>query len=282
VALLAVFQPDARALARISSALGGKHELVEYSDWGTFHEALDKLPSDGCLIDPYRAGGSIDLGDIQRLRERHPSLAIIVYADFKGHEMDLYTLGRYQIDGVVPAGKSQSDLDVRETISEALASSVAARVGASLGRSLSPTALDGLKWAIEHSHRRPKVKDLAEALSHSTRSLAGALRKSGAPSPGRLLLWGKLFRAVHVLSDGHNTVEEVAYALGYSSGAALSRALRRETGHPPGEIQRRGGIGCLLDAFTRKEMRSTAARSGHRWRPVPPDSATRPPLGRWS
>jgi AraC-like DNA-binding protein len=282
VALLAVFQPDARALARISHALRGKHELVEFSDWRAFHDALDQLPSDGCLIDPYRAASPVDLGDIQRLRERYPSLAIIVYADFKGHEMDLYTLGRYQIDGVVPAGKHESVRDVRESVSEALAISVAARVATSLERRVSELGLDCLRWAIENGHRGPRVEDLAEAFASSARSLTRRLRKDEAPSPGRILLWGKLFRATHMLADRRSTVEQVAYALGYSSGAALARALRRETGYPPVEILRRGGLGCVLDGFARKELRTPAARPAPLWRPSSPGVLPRPLGGYWS
>jgi AraC-like DNA-binding protein len=281
VALLAVFQPDPRALARISSALRERHDLVEFSDWRSFHDALDQLPSDGCLIDPYRVGGPVDLGDIQRLRERHPSLAIIVYADFKGHEMDLYTLGRYQIDGVVPAGKTESIREVRETVSEALATSVAARVATSLERRVPQIGLDCLKWAIENSHRKPRVHALAEAFSASARALTRRLRRGGAPSPGRILLWGRLFRATHMLGDRRSSVEQVAYALGYSSGAALARALRRETGYPPGEVLRRGGIGCVLDGFARRELRA-APRSAPIWRPAAPGALHRPPGGYWS
>jgi AraC-like DNA-binding protein len=281
VALLAVFQPDPRALARISSALRGKHELVEFSDWRSFHDALDQLPSDGCLIDPYRGGGPVDLGDIQRLRERHPSLAIIVYADFKGHEMDLYTLGRYRIDGVVPAGRTENVREVRETVAEALTSSVAARVATSLERRVPQLGLDCLKWAIENSHWKPRVRALAEAFSTSERALTRKLRRDGAPSPGRILLWGKLFRAAHMLSDRRTTVEQVAYSLGYSSSAALARALRRETGYPPIDVLSRGGIGCVLDGFARRELRAPT-RSAPLWRPATPGALPRPLGGYWS
>jgi AraC-like DNA-binding protein len=195
--------------------------------------------------------------------------------------MDLYTLGRYQIDGVVPAARTESVREVRETVSEALATSVAARVASSLGRRVSGLGLDCLKWAIENSHRTPRVEHLAEAFASSARSLTRRLRRGGAPSPGRILLWGKLFRAVHMLSDRESTVEQVAFALGYSSGAALARALRRETGYPPVKVLRRGGLGCVLDGFARKEVRTAGARAPH-WRPSSPAVAPRPQGGYWS
>jgi AraC-like DNA-binding protein len=140
--------------------------------------------------------------------------------------------------------------------------------------------LDCLKWAIENSHHGPSVDELAEFFTRSPRTLARVLRKDGAPSPGRLLLWGRLLRAAHLLADRRSTVEQVAYLLGYSSGAALARALRRETGYPPGEVMRRGGIGCVLDGFARREIHPAPPRNAPRWRPSTIGPAPHPRRGR--
>jgi AraC-like DNA-binding protein len=189
--------------------------------------------------------------------------------------MDLFTLGRLQIDGVVPAGGYESERQIRETVADALVSSVAQRVLSSLRRRLSRFPLDCLRWAIENSHRAPDVPQIAEAFARSPGSLARKLRREGAPTAGRLLLWGRLFRATHMLGERGATIEKVAFAVGYSSGAALARALRREAGHPPGEVLRRGGIGCVLDGFVNREVRTLRPRSSGRWR-VPARRTLRP------
>jgi AraC-like DNA-binding protein len=84
-----------------------------------------------------------------------------------------------------------------------------------------------------------------------------------------------------MLSDRRTSVEQVAYALGYSSGAALARALRRETGYPPVDVLSRGGIGCVLDGFARRELRAPT-RSAPLWRPAAPGALPRPLGGYWS
>jgi AraC-like DNA-binding protein len=266
VAVLAVFQPDPLSLARITTALSEPHEVVSFAHWAELREALERFPADGCLLDPYHASHPVGLADIRQLRERHPSLAIVVYADFSGHEMDLFTLGRFQIDGVVPAGRNESVWEIRETVAEALVSSVAQRVLSSLERRLSRFPLDCLRWAIENSHRTPGVAQIADAFAQSPGSLARRLRREGAPTAGRLLLWGRLVRATQMLGERGSTVERAAFAVGYSSGAALARALRRETGHPPGEVLRRGGVGCVLDGFVNREIRTLTPRTAGRWR----------------
>ena len=266
VAVLAVLQPDALTLARITKALSGSHELVVFSDWRALREGLERLPADACLVDPYHGTGPFGLSDVHALRERHVQLAIIVVADFTGREMDLFTLGRIQVDAVIPACSQESAREIREAVQEGLVASVAQRVLTSLERHLSRLGLDCMRWAIENSHRAPAAPDMADAFARSPGALANRLRRDGAPTAGRLLLWGRLFRAVHMLRSEGLTVERAAYAVGYSSGAALSRALRRETSHAPGEVLRRGGIACVLDGFMRKETRSQRARTSERWR----------------
>jgi AraC-like DNA-binding protein len=176
---------------------------------------------------------------------------------------------------VVPAGRNEGISQIRDAVAEALASSVAGRVLASLSRRLPRLALDCIKWAIEHCHHHPTVEDLAEPFAVSPRALTRMLRRSGAPSPGRILLWGRLLRAIHLLSERNATVERVAFTVGYSSGAALTRALRRETGYATAEVLRRGGIGCVLDGFARRELRPSIPPGSVRWRPSSPVAARR-------
>lgn len=267
MALFAVFQPDPLSLARIRQATAGVHELSAAADWQSFREALATLPLDGCILDLYAATEPVPLSEIHAIRERHPSLAIVVHADFRGHEMDLFTLGRLGVDGVVPSGRMEAMRDIQGGLDAALVSSLAQRVLRSLRRTLPRLAGECLAWAIERCHHAPAVHDLAEAFGRSAAGLAHGLRREGAPSAGRLLLWGRLIRAAHMLANGAR-VEGAAYAVGYSSAAALSRAFRRETGYPAVEVMRRGGLGCVLDALANREIRRPAAPpAGARWRP---------------
>lgn len=266
MAVLAVLQPDPLTLARINAALSVSHELVVYRDWRQLREGLERVPADACLVDPYCGTAPFGLSDVHALRERHPQIAIVVVADFKGREMDLFTLGRIQVDGVIPSCSQESAREIRAAVQEGLVASVAQRVLGSLERHLARFGLDCLRWAIENSHRSPAVPAMADAFARSPGALAGKLRRDGAPTAGRILLWGRLFRAVHMLRSEGLTVERAAFAVGYSSGAALSRALRREVGWAPGEVLRRGGIACVLDGFVRREARTHRVRAAARWR----------------
>jgi len=265
LALLAVLQPDQLARARLTTALRGQHELVLLPDLPSMWHALERLPADGCILDIYNPKHPVSLTELERFRRSHASVALIVYADFNGREMDLFSIGRLRVDGVVLAGTDESARKTRETVAQALASSMASRIVASLERQLHKLGAECLRWAIENAHHAPSARDLAESFSLTRRTLAKRLRGQNLPSPGRLLLWGRLIRATHMLRDGKATVERVAYAVGYSSGAALARALRRETGHYPREVMRRGGPIWVAEAFVRREASTAGPRKHLRW-----------------
>lgn len=261
MALLALLQQDSLSVARLTSALGGAHELVPCSDWKTLWESVRLRPLDGCIVDVYLPTRAAGLRELHRLRRRFPGLALVVYADFTGRERDLFALGRLKVDGVVLAGAEECARRTRDAVTEALATSVAARVLSALTGLLQPPGLDCLRWSIENAHRKPSVADMAEALSLSPRALARRLHGAGLPTAARLLLWGRLFRAAHLLESSTTTVEQVAFSLRYSTGAALARSIRREAGCSPRELARLGGTRWLVEAFLRRDAPSRPRRA---------------------
>jgi len=265
LALLAVHTNDPVSLARLSSALGSAHELVHCADWSALGDAVANLPLDGCVVDVYRPSRTAGFTEVQRLRQRRPTMAIMVYADFNGREMDLFELGRLKVDAVLLAGENESLRGIREAVSEALVSSLAVRVTRSLGRRIAPPGPELLRWTIENAHRQPVVKDLAEAFSLTRRSLSRVLEDASLPSPTRLLLWGRLFRAAQLLDDQGASVEQVAFTLGYATGAALSRALRKTVGHAPRELQKRGVLASVLEAYVRQETDDGTGGAQRSW-----------------
>lgn len=279
MALLVILQPDPVAEARVRAALHGEHEIVTCQRWTRLWDVVHREPVDGCVVDLYAPSEPVPLREVHRLRRRQPPLAIVVYTDFSGREMDLFELGTLEIDGVIQVGAEDSPTAIRETVRCALGAAVALRVTRALSGRMPPLGLGCLRWAVENAESGPSVPDLAEAFSVSRRALARELREGDLPSPRRFLLWGRLFRAAQMLGDTDRTVEEVAYRLGYSSGAALGRAFRRQTGHPPTEVLNRGGVACVLEGFLERRRESSARPRPRRLpggsRPRPGDAGGR-------
>lgn len=253
---LAILQHDATSRARVRQGLSRTWELEFVDDWPALWDLLSTPPVAGCLVDIHDPFHPVSMHELLRLRRLRPPVAIVVYSDFTGREMDLFDLGRHEIDGVVLAGTGDSPRVLRETMRHALGTAVASRVAWTLAGRLPPLALETLRWSVENAHRAPGVDELAAAVGERPRALARELRRHDLPSPRRILLWGRLFRAAHMLETGDRSVESVAFAVGYASGTSLARAFRRGTGEPPSEVMRKGGVAWVLEAFHRARRSS--------------------------
>jgi AraC-like DNA-binding protein len=260
LARLAILESDPRAAARLAAALGDRHALAWCRDLEHFWEIVLAEAVDGCVVDIYHPAHPLPLPELLRLRRRQPPLAIVVYADFENHEMDLFELGRLKVDGVILAGTNDHPSDTRAAVEGALSAAAALGVVAALDGQLHPFGVECLRWAVEHAEENPSADEMASAMGLTPGTLTRELVEHGLPSPGRILLWGRLFRAARLMSNPDRSIEETAFRAGYSSASALGRALRRETGHSPTELLRRGGLGYVLDAFLRREVRPRGRR----------------------
>ncbi|MFG1691495.1 helix-turn-helix domain-containing protein [Gemmatimonadota bacterium] len=247
---LALLQPDPRERARIGAALGDEFALVHCKGWKRLQRVLREQGPDGAIIDLYGTPGGVPLASIQRLRRKHPSLALIVYSEFTAREMDLYVLGRMSVDGVIRAEEVKGARDFKDRVTQALASGLASTVQDALHTRVPTLVLDSLTWAVEHAHRAPRVNDLANAQGFTPRSLSRDLVGLGGPSPGQILLWGRLIRAAKLLEDPERTVESAAHSLGYSTGAALRKAFGHSADVSPARITEEGGVALVMEAFT--------------------------------
>jgi AraC-like DNA-binding protein len=263
VPTLAFLQPDPRERARLGAALGDDFALIPCNSWKRLQRVLREQSTDGAIIDLYGAPRGVSLASLQRLRRKHPALALIVYSEFTAREMDLYALGRMSVDGVIRAEEVRSVRGVKERVEQALASALASIVEDALREQVPALVVDSLTWAVEHAHTGPRVGDLAKAQGFTPRSLSRDLADLEGPSPGQILLWGRLLRAARLLEDPERTVEGAAHALGYSTGAALRKAFMHSAGVSPARIADQGGVPPLLEAFVRAHPATPSWRPEH-------------------
>jgi AraC-like DNA-binding protein len=223
--------------------------VIHVPSWRQLLRLVMQHPVDLAIIDVYDPFRPVSFQQLQRLRRKHADLAILVYSDFLGRESDLFALGRLQVDGVLPVTGRERGTEMSSATERALARAAAARVVRTLEDRLPAFAVDCLGWAVDHAEEQPRVDDLAEAVGVSPRALARDLRDQDLPRPNQLLVWGRLLQAARLLQEPGATVDQVAYRMGYSTGGALRRAIKRGTGLTPGELVRRGGLAAALDRF---------------------------------
>jgi len=257
LAVLAILQPDARVAARLSEALAGSHDVVVLTEWADLKATADDVVLDACLLDGDHPPGEWVGRRIAVLRERRPDMAIVVCieADHAERYFDLGTLG---VDGVLLGGLPPTG--IRSDVDRALSVARAQTVKRSLRGRLPEPGPSAVAWAVEHAGPETSVERLAAGLGLTTSALRDALQSEGLPTPGRILLWGRMLQAGARLGNDGRRVEDVAFSLGYSTSTSFGRAMKLHTGLTPAEVSRGSGIGDVLAALVRSVEKDAGGR----------------------
>lgn len=246
MATVAILQPDVRAEARLSGALGGSHEVLTLSSWDDVERTLATGAVDACIVDVEHPDRGTATRKIASLRSRFPDIAIIVSVE-SGPAEGYFGLGGLGVDGVVAVSARPSRL--RSDVDTALTIARAQRVTRELRRRLPAPGPEAVAWAVEHAGPDTTVERLAAGLGHNAASLRDTLQQANLPSPARILLWGRLLLASARLGDDGRRVEDVAFSLGYSTSTSFSRAMKLHSGRTPAEVSFRGAMSVVLEAL---------------------------------
>lgn len=97
-------------------------------------------------------------------------------------------------------------------------------------------------WAVEHLDQRPTLAQMAAVASMSVRTFTRRFREETGTSPGRWLTARRLDRARELLEDTRLTVDGIAHATGFGTGASLRQHMHAELGVSPGHYRRTFGV----------------------------------------
>ena len=120
---------------------------------------------------------------------------------------------------------------------------------------IDPAVRDAVLIAVTRAHERLTPATLAEILGTSPRQLVRILADAGAPSPHRLLMWGRLIVAGALMDGSRRSADRIAVALGFPSGSAFRNTCRRYLGATPTEARAEGSARFVVERF-RSELPS--------------------------
>jgi AraC-like DNA-binding protein len=106
-----------------------------------------------------------------------------------------------------------------------------------------------VEYCAWQAHRARTARAAAQMANISYRTLARWLRVSGLPPPADVLAWYRLLHAAWILELEDAKRDVAATAVGFPSGAALARVLRRHVGITWTELRNRVGFAGLLARF---------------------------------
>jgi AraC-like DNA-binding protein len=271
--VIATLIPNATHLQRLRAAIRDRHEITACDSWTQLTAACTDHPVRVAVIDFY-SHGRPRLEAVRKLKYRFPRLTIIGYVDFASDRAhDLFEAGRAGLDALIIADADDSTRGLLAVVGQAEARSLGAAVRRSL-ESVDPSVREAVLLAVTRAHERISPTQFAELLALHRRTLGKRLAAAGFPPPQRLITWGRIIVAAHMLEDPHRSANSIATALDFPSGSAFRNTCQRYLHATPERIRARGGADYAVKALLR------SVSDSHHIRSVPPQSTTRPVTAR--
>lgn len=257
--VIATLIPAHAHLQRLRTAIRDRHTLVLCDDWDAVLATCESQPVRLAIVDLF-AGGRAHFERVRQLKQRLPRLTTIAYVSVTSDRAhDLFDAGRQGMDGLIIADQDDSPRALLALVEQAESRSLAAVVRESV-ENADPTIRDAVLLCVTRAHERLSPAALARLLALPRRTVSQRLAVAGYPPPRRLITWGRLIVAAHLLEDKHRSADRIATSLDFPSGSAFRNACQRYLGATPGEIRSRGGATFVMAALQR-EMGGSAASS---------------------
>jgi len=255
-------------LQRFRAAVRDRHEVVACDDWAALVRACERQPVRVAVVDLFVEDDPFDR--LRRIRQRLPRLSVIAYVSVTlDRAADLFDAGRQGVDALIIADRNDSPIELARTIAIAESRTLADIVRRQLS-GVDSVVYDAVMLAITQAHERLSPTALAARLGVPRRTVLQRLSNAGYPAPLRLLTWGRLIAAAHMLEDAHRSADRVAATLAFPSGSAFRNTCQRYLHATPRQIRARGGSQYVIRCFFRqvRPPRSAEpprhARSGRR------------------
>ena len=246
-------------LQRVRLAVRDRHEVVQCDDWLALARTCERQPVRVAILDLF-LGEQANFEHLRALKTRLPRLAIIGYVTVTlDRARDLFDAGRQGLDGLIVADRDDTPIEFLRVIALAESRALSDIVRKQL-RGVDSVVYDAVMLAITRAHERLSPAGLARQLSVPRRTVAQKLFVSGYPPPLRLLTWGRLIVAAHMLEDRRRSADRVASSLEFPSGSAFRNTCQRYLHATPSEIRARGGAQYVIRTFFR-QVSSTAGRA---------------------
>jgi len=263
--VIATYLPNATQLKRLRMAIRDRHEVVACDDWETLTRVCERQAVRVAIVDLF-ARRHANYEHVRKLKQRLPRLTLIAYVTFaveRAH--DLFDASRAGLDGLVIVDQDDSPRALLALVEQAESRSLSAVVAQTL-KDVDAVVRDAALLCVTRAHERLGPEGLARLMALPRRTISQRLMQAGFPPPQRLITWGRLIVAAHLLEDRHRSADRIAAALDFPSGSAFRNTCKRYLHATPHEVRARGGAAYVLRAMLRQTSKNQmpVARAGKR------------------
>jgi AraC-like DNA-binding protein len=260
VGVIVTLLPNPGRLQRLRAAVRERHAIEPCDSWAAVTRVCESSPVHLAVVDLY-ADGAANFERIRVLRARFPKLALVAYVGATADRAhDLFDAGRVGFEALIVADVDDAPSALLALVERAEARSAGALLRAELSGAR-PIVRDAAMAAVTRAHERLTPEALARLLLLPRRVLAKRLEDAGFPPPHRLITWGRLIVAAHMLEDANRSADGVANALDFPSGSAFRNTCQRYLRSTPQQIRASGGAQFVTRALA-DELRMGQPRAG--------------------
>ncbi len=205
------------------------------------------------IVDVVDRSGTSSVPAMARIRERRPDLPIILWCDRAGPDgATLSAMMEAGLSAII--FRADTDFERRLLSAVSRASDVAFQqlTDQALHRRVPTPFIPVVRFCLDHAASTPRVEVVARVVGLTSKALAAQLKRAGLPPVSSLVMWSKALVAAYRLEKTTETVAVISRSLGFSSGSALRRLLKRCANEPPQAIRATGGFGWVLRCFERQ------------------------------
>ena len=243
--------PQPGRLQRLRAAIRDRHSIITCDDWSSVTRICETEPVHLAVLDLY-ADGPANFERVRVLKLRFPRVALIAYVTItQERARDMFDAGRCGLDGLVVADVDDAPAVLLMHIEKAEARSVASVVRPAIA-GLKATVRDAILASVTRAHERLTPEAFARLLAVPRRLLTRRLTEAGFPAPHRLLTWGRLIVAAHMLEDTNRSADSVAQVLDFPSGSAFRNTCQRYLHSTPQQVRDNGGAAHVIEVFMRE------------------------------
>jgi AraC-like DNA-binding protein len=260
--------PQPGRLQRLRAAIRDRHTIVTCDDWSSVTRMCETEPVHLTVLDLY-ADGPANFERVRVLKLRFPRVALVAYVSItQERARDMFDAGRCGLDGLVIADVDDAPATLLMHVEKAEARSVASVLRPAIA-GLKATVRDAVLASVTRAHERLTPEGFARLLAVPRRLLTRRLTEAGFPPPHRLLTWGRLIVAAHMLEDVHRSADGVAQVLDFPSGSAFRNTCQRYLRATPQQLRDRGGAAYVIEVFMREARGRASILPVRRRAPVP-------------
>lgn len=229
---LLLLDADPAFRAAVLAASGGDFVLRPVASWSALSGELCAAPlgtvvmADSCAESCTAGRPAVQLRDL--LREFPWATVVAVVDGARAGPADLRTLGEWGVAEVVSRREDAAGIGC--VLRQVRGRPLHFMVSGCLGAGADERTRRIVAAAVDVASLGGRGSDLARTLHVSTRTLLRWCSEAGLPPPRHLLAWVRILFAARMLDDRRRSVESVACACGYASGAGLGRAVREFLG----------------------------------------------------